>query len=319
MNHYHDESQHATKKCSNQSGAQSVPSGEGMGRGIEVPSRMGAGKEFSERENDIKADGNNQQNQQFSLVIENGEYFVDTRDIADMCEIQHKNIKELIVNHLESIEGSFGTVAFQTEPSRARGGGGDGSQFACLTEDQATFLITLTRNTAPVIRFKAALVKAFRDARNQIEGKFKLPKTLSEALILAGQQAAEVERLALDNAKLDAIRREMTPKAEFFDCAMTSRDTILIRDAAKLLNPKVPGGCGEKRLFKWLRENKWLFGENRPYQDKIDAGYVVATETPIPTNTRGTIMRITVRITQRGLVAIHRALTAITPADWRIQ
>lgn len=136
---------------------------------------------------------------------------------------------------------------------------------------------------------------------------FQIPKTLSEALLMAATQAEQKERLLLQNTTLTADVERMQPKEEFFDCAMASRDTLLIRDAAKLLHADIPGGMGEKRLFAWMRANGWLFGDNRPYQSRVDAGYLVPKERPVPTN-HGTVIKVVPRLTQRGLVALRRAL-----------
>lgn len=135
-----------------------------------------------------------------------------------------------------------------------------------------------------------------------------LPQNYLEALRALTVEVEAKERLALENVKLADSNAIMVPKAEFFDCAMTSKQTLLVRDAAKLLNPDIPGGMGEKRLFAWMRANGWLFGDNRIYQTKIDAGYMVATERPIPTGTHGTLIKLTPRFTQIGLVAIRKAI-----------
>lgn len=142
----------------------------------------------------------------------------------------------------------------------------------------------------------------------ELELKPALPQSYLEALKALTVEVEANERLALENVKLADSNAIMVPKAEFFDCAMTSKQTLLVRDAAKLLNPDIPGGMGEKRLFSWMRANGWLFGDNRIYQTKIDAGYMVATERPIPTGTHGTLIKLTPRFTQIGIVAIRKAI-----------
>ena len=76
--------------------------------------------------------------------------------IAEHCGIQHKNVLELIDKHADSIESAFGHVAFETRPFET-GGGIQRRRIAFLTEQQATFLITMFRNTDVVVRFKLAL------------------------------------------------------------------------------------------------------------------------------------------------------------------
>jgi anti-repressor protein len=136
-------------------------------------------------------------------------------------------------------------------------------------------------------------------------GGYLLPQSLPAALRALADAEEQKAQLAIANA-------EMQPKVEYFDCAMTSKKGLLIRDVAKLLHDAVPGGMGEHRLFEWLRKNRWLFltpdKQNRPYQDKVDAGYLVTNEYPVATNNHGTLNKITVRITPKGRFALHRAL-----------
>jgi len=66
----------------------------------------------------------------------------------------------LIKEYQVSIEEAFGILRFEIGEIKGRG---QPEKFALLTEDQATFVIMLTRNTPPVRKFKRALVKAFRD------------------------------------------------------------------------------------------------------------------------------------------------------------
>jgi hypothetical protein len=93
--------------------------------------------------------------------------------IAEHCGIQHKNVLNLIETHLDDIEGAFGPIAFETRKGSPlqQGGFAKATRIAYLTEQQATFLITLFRNTPVVVRFKLALTKAFfalRDEREKV-------------------------------------------------------------------------------------------------------------------------------------------------------
>ena len=95
--------------------------------------------------------------------------------IAEHCGIQHKNVLELIDKHLASIEGAFGPLAFETRAQIRKANAGTTREYdqrvAYLTEQQATFLITMFRNTQVVVRFKLSLTQAFfalRDRRENV-------------------------------------------------------------------------------------------------------------------------------------------------------
>ena len=95
--------------------------------------------------------------------------------IAENCGITHHAVLQLIDKHLHSIEGAFGHLAFEMlKPENQQvttAGPGMPTRVAYLTEQQATFLITMFRNTDVVVRFKLALTKAFfalRDRRENV-------------------------------------------------------------------------------------------------------------------------------------------------------
>jgi phage regulator Rha-like protein len=93
---------------------------------------------------------------------------VDLRTIAEGFGIDRRSAMRLLRKYQKDIEEVAGTVRFEITPSKARGAGGDGEKIAYLTEDQATAFATLCQNTAPVVRFKMILVKAFTEARNRL-------------------------------------------------------------------------------------------------------------------------------------------------------
>lgn len=83
--------------------------------------------------------------------------------ISDNAEITHHAVKEQIRKHLAELE-KFGKVAFKMTPLES----GQSKRDYVLNEQQATLLITFLRNTAPVISFKLALIKAFFELRNEV-------------------------------------------------------------------------------------------------------------------------------------------------------
>lgn len=242
-----------------------------------------------------------------ALTSIQGALLIDSRTLAEKCEIQHESIQKLLSEHRQLIEEEFSTVRFEIGPSNAKGGGGDGQRFALLTEDQATFLITLTRNTRPVIQFKAALVKAFREARSQLE-EFSAPKTFAESLRALADTMEMNESLMSANVALAAINERMEPKEALFDVAMSSRDLLGMNEVAKLL------GIGEKKLFEFLRGQKILRNgpgrnwHNTPFQSFIDSGYFKVLEFPFNTRDHGPKINLTTKVYQRGVEFIRRKL-----------
>ena len=130
-------------------------------------------------------------------------------------------------------------------------------------------------------------------------GGFVIPKTLSQALMLAAKQAEQIEQ----QQKLLEVQK---PKVEFFDSVADSKTAVPMNDVAKVLSIK---GYGRNNLFEYLRNNKVLMNNNRPYQKYIDAGYFRVIEQHYQRNGEEQISFKTL-VYQRGIDFIRRMLNA---------
>ena len=106
----------------------------------------------------------NNEKSPITLTQYSGEARVDSRLLAEQLDNKHKNSMALIERYLAKFE-EFGVVPFQTEKPLAGTAGGRPERFALLNEDQAFFLLSLSRNTNRVVELKANLIMAFREAR----------------------------------------------------------------------------------------------------------------------------------------------------------
>jgi phage regulator Rha-like protein len=102
-----------------------------------------------------------------SVIERDGALVIDSRLIAQDLGVQHKNFLETLDKYQNLIEESFGIIAFETRKSER----GRSERVAYLNEDQATFVMTLSRNTDRVVQCKIALVKAFSEAKRQLGNK----------------------------------------------------------------------------------------------------------------------------------------------------
>lgn len=101
------------------------------------------------------------------VVFENdGELVVDSRLVAQELGIEHESFVRTIGNYETLIEQEFGILRFEIGEIRGRG---QPEKYYLLTEDQATFLMTLSRNTPEVVRCKINLVKAFSKAKELLK------------------------------------------------------------------------------------------------------------------------------------------------------
>lgn len=159
------------------------------------------------------------------------ELTVSSRDFAAGLGIQHKNLLATIRQHQPAIETDFGRIAFEAELGEID------SAFqtpnlpaplkrstkpltvAYLTEDQALFVGTLSRNSQRVVAFKSVLVRSFAQARRQqpapaIDVQAGQAQRLAElerqvGLILATQQQATRSLLELPRSS-EVVPEETT-------------------------------------------------------------------------------------------------------------
>lgn len=117
----------------------------------------------------------------------NDQDVVDSRLIAKELGIKHKNLLETILKYQEKLESKFGVILFETEKPLEGSQGGRPERFAWLNENQATTLMTFSRNTERVVELKLILVDSFSKAKRII--KEVIP-----------QQNEEIEKLKLQLA-----------------------------------------------------------------------------------------------------------------------
>ena len=111
----------------------------------------------------------------------NAKLVVDSRLIVERLGIEHINFMETIGDYQSQIEQAFGVVRFESDKPLKGSKGGRPQRYALLTEDQATFLMTLSRNTPEVVQCKIELVVAFSKAKDFLQGARVEPEPLKLA------------------------------------------------------------------------------------------------------------------------------------------
>jgi len=99
----------------------------------------------------------------------NGILVVDSRLIAQNLGIEHRALLQSLDKHIKSIEDTFGAVAFEMREFKTKQGNRSTEKLAWLTEEQASLLMTCSRNTPQVISCKVALVQAFSKAKQIVK------------------------------------------------------------------------------------------------------------------------------------------------------
>ena len=139
---------------------------------------------------------------------------VDSRLVAEELGIDHKVLIRNIRNHQQTIESAFGQLSFDTATVTNSVGAVNSVTFVYLTEEQATFVMTLSRNTPQVIQCKVNLVQAFSEAKK----KLNQPQTYLEALKALVESEEEKERLRLERESLEEENQVLSETVdELFD------------------------------------------------------------------------------------------------------
>ena len=140
-----------------------------------------------------------------------------------------------------------------------------------LTIDMAKELCMIQRNEKG---------KQARQYFLEVEKQWNSPEAvMSRALKMANQKLSSIQS---DFKALQAENTTMKPKALFADSVAASSTSILVRDLAKLLK-KNGVDIGEKRLWKWMRDNGYAIkadgrDHNMPTQKSMDLGVMETKE-----------------------------------------
>lgn len=107
-------------------------------------------------------------------------------------------------------------------------------------------------------------------------------------------------KLKEENNNLQLKLEQAKPAIEFTNQVLKSKDSILIRDFAKIIKDENIN-IGEKRLFTLLRDNNILMKNNIPYQKYMDMGLFEVIEKPYNTP-YGIHLSKTTMITPKGQI-----------------
>lgn len=106
------------------------------------------------------------------VFIQKYDVFTNSKIIADNSGIRHDKIKRVIEKHIDRFK-RFGKLSTPYEVESFTGG--RHAEVYNLNEQQATFLITLLKNTEKVLNFKEELVRQFYKAKKRLE-EIKTPE-----------------------------------------------------------------------------------------------------------------------------------------------
>ena len=224
---------------------------------------------------------------------------MSSREIADLVESRHDKVKQ-------SIDRLADRGAIRVPPMgnyeyiNNLGIKCIGKEYLICKRDSYVIVAQLSPE------FTARLVDRWQALETQVaDPVFKIPKTLSEALLLAGNIAAK-------NEVLEAQAVIDTPKAKAMDRLEGAAGSLCITDAAKALKVQ------PKDLFDRLVGMKWIY--RRPggkfwlgYQDKVQAGYLEHRVTTVTQNDGSERVIEQTLVTSKGIAKLAKSHNAESP------
>lgn len=226
-----------------------------------------------------------------------GELRVDSRLISDELGVDHPSTIKAIKKFQSRIE-KYGKVRFKIVPSN-NPDSCQSENIYYLNEQQATFLVTLSRNSDKAVNLKQKLNDSYYHYKSKSTPA--LPQTFADAL---RQFADQVEK----NQLLENKITEDKPLVEFAKNIESSPESIEVGDLANVLCKKGLE-IGRNRLFKAMKGPlKMLINAQKPYQYALDNGWLEVEEFPF-TDVKGK-ERIAkkVMVTGKGQVYVEKKL-----------
>ena len=207
---------------------------------------------------------------------------MSSREIATLCEKEHKNVIRDIRNMLDSLDGSLLNHEYYQILTDERGYTSE----ILLNENLSINLVT---GYNPTLRLR--MVQHWQELRK--------PKELSRMELIELAMQAERERIALEN-KVEQLQ----PKADAYEILSGAKGSVSIRVASGEL--KVP----EKKFVQWLLDNDWAYREgNRtdgkllPHAHRKEQGYLEIVNV-VTYNTGEAVARSQTKVTQKGLARL---------------
>ncbi|MFV0979713.1 phage antirepressor [Latilactobacillus sakei] len=229
-------------------------------------------------------------NQVRTVLIEDEPYFIG-KDVADI--LSYSRTTKAIQDHVEDEDKDVVPIQDSIGRKQATPIINESGLYSLILSSKLPaakeFKRWVTKEVLPSIRKNGAYLtdqKAFDITHN--------PNALGDLLLQAGEQLKQKDLQIM----------EMKPKALFADSVATSHTTILVGDLAKIL--KQNGiEMGQKRLFNWLRDNKYLISRkgadyNSPTQKSMELGLFEIKESTHINGDGVTVTTKTPKVTGKG-------------------
>lgn len=186
---------------------------------------------------------------------------MSSREIAELVEARHNDV-------VATIERLFTKGLLRSSrKTRRESTGGRPLDVYDLTERDSHLVVAGYSD-----EHRAKVVDRWQELEAQAATPaFAVPATFSQALMLAAQQAEQIE-------KQQAALAIAAPKAQALDRIAKADGELCITDTAKIIQ------ISPHKLFAWMQSHGWIFRRGDKwvaYQDRIDSGHLIHRATVV--------------------------------------
>ena len=220
---------------------------------------------------------------------------MSSKEIANVTGKEHSNIMRDIRNILEQLENkgafNFELSSYKSEQNK------DVPMY--LLDKKACLLLASGYDA----NLRAKIINRWEELENNNTSIFSIPKTYSQALMLAAKQAEQIEEQQKLIEVKDTQILELKPKATYYDTILSSKKAECISVFSKS-DYGISGMAMNKLLHTWGIQYKigktWL-----PYQKYASLGY---TKTETVSINNGEDTAIQTKWTQQGRLFIYEEM-----------
>ena len=213
------------------------------------------------------------------VTNENGVAMTSSKKIAEVFGKDHDKVVRSIKSKMNLFgSANFGESYYVSEQNKK-------IPMYLLDRDFTTFLIMgFTGKKAD--EWKMKYIKAFNEMEQMLKDGTQLTEKQKLELQLFSKNKAEVAEahkklLELETKPLIETIENQKPLVEFANVVGANDTLISIGNFSKVVEDEVGIDIGQNKLFKWLRDNKYLYkrgSNNIPYQQYVNSGYFVLKE-----------------------------------------
>ena len=233
-----------------------------------------------------------------TLMDKAGDPWFVAKDVCDILEIRTNNLRTILdTDEISELSNDYSIDIAQ-----------NGGRSPLIISEAGLYGLVLKSRKPEAKEFKRWVTHEVLPTIRKT-GAYMTQQTLDKALTSPDFLIQLATKLKEEQEKVKALG----PKAKALDDFTNVPDTLLVRDAAKLLsNAGTP--IGEKELREWLSSHDWIYRHNGTWwaaSNRVKTGHLAMVESRSHGRHKDGItfaFAPTVKITRKGLALLHTRL-----------